>query len=117
MVLGVTVAGQTRAYPLAILAAERIVHDELGGREIVLFSLGDNLGVSVFDAGDVTFESLDGSDRAALEVTDSNGVVWFMDDEVLINARNARERDVLPARIASWVAWLDAVPETDVWTP
>ena len=117
LVLGVTIAGRTRAYPLAILAAERIVHDGLGGQEIVLFSLGDNLGVSVFDASDVTFESLDGSDRAALEVTDSDGVRWFMDDELLINTRNSRERDVLPTRIAAWDAWLDAVPATELWTP
>jgi hypothetical protein len=115
-VLGVTIGGAARAYPLADLVRERILHDTLGGQAIVIFSLGEGAGVSVFDAEDVTFEVLDGDDRVALEVTDSDGVRWFMDDEVLVNARNARERDVLPARLATWAAWLDAVPETTVWT-
>ena len=96
-VLGLTIEGQTRAYPIADLVAERIVHDDLGGLEIVFFALGAGLAVSVFDATDVTFDTLDGGGRAALEVTDSDGVRWFMDDELLINVRNSRERGVLSA--------------------
>ena len=115
-VLGLTIEGQTRAYPIADLVAERIVHDDLGGLEIVFFALGAGLAVSVFDATDVTFDTLDGGGRAALEVTDSDGVRWFMDDELLINVRNSRERGVLSARIAAWDAWLDAFPGTEVWT-
>lgn len=116
-VLGVTIDGESRAYPLRDLVRERILHDTLGGRDIVLFSLGEGAGVSVFDAEGVTFEVLDGDDRAALEVTDSDGVRWFLDDELLVNARNARERGVLPARLAAWDAWLDAVPGSSTWTP
>jgi hypothetical protein len=115
-ILGVVIGGEARAYPLADLVRGRILHDRLGGREIVLFSLGDGAGVSVFDAEGVTFDVLDGDDRSALEVTDSDGVRWFMDDEVLVNARNSRERSVLPARLAAWDAWLDAMPGTSVWT-
>src|SRR5690606_30179171 len=59
-VFGLVVGGEARAYPLSAVEAARIVHDTIGGREVVLVSLGPGTGVTVYDESDVTFVDVRG---------------------------------------------------------
>jgi hypothetical protein len=116
LVLGLVVNGDARAYPLAAVRAAGLVHDRVGGQDVVLISLGAGTGVAVYDESDVTFESV-GGPPDALEVTDSDGLRWFMDERRLLNSRNSRVREALPTRTAFWFAWSADYPKTSVWSP
>ncbi|MDA1003509.1 MAG: DUF3179 domain-containing (seleno)protein, partial [Chloroflexi bacterium] len=114
-VLGVEIGGETRAYALDAVERSRIVHDRLGGQDIVLISVGPGRGVVVYDESDVRFVSV-GGDLDALEITDGDGVRWFADERRLVNARNGRVRDAIASRTAYWFAWSGAYPQTRVWS-
>ncbi|MBM3140119.1 MAG: DUF3179 domain-containing protein, partial [Chloroflexi bacterium] len=113
-VLGLELGGEAKAYPLAALEAARVVHDRVGGRDVVLVSLGPGTGVSVYDASGVRFSRVEGP-RDALEIVDGDGVRWFMDQRRLVNSRNSRVREALPSRTAYWFAWAGAFPGTGLW--
>ena len=113
-VLGLEIAGASRAYSLAAIEAAGITHDTLGGQEIALVSRGPGLGVSVYREHEMTISYLQGS-LDALEVVDTNGERWFLDEEVLVNVIDSRLRRAIPARIAYWFAWADAFPDTTLW--
>lgn len=112
-VLGVVVDGVARAYPLEQLEAAGILHDDIGGRRLLFLSPGRGLGVSVYDAGGVTIERLDGpaDDR---EAVDSDGLRWFVDEERLLNTRNSRVLASVPSQVVYWYAWSGAYPLTEV---
>ncbi|MPZ98511.1 MAG: DUF3179 domain-containing protein [Dehalococcoidia bacterium] len=114
-VLGLTIGGEVRAYPVAAVESAGIVADTLGGQSIVLVSLGPGTGVTVYRADDVRFTGIGGT-RDALELVDAEGLRWFMDERSLVNSRNSRVRESLPSRTAYWFAWSGAHPGTDVWT-
>ncbi len=113
-ILGVEIAGSSRAYSLAAIEAAGITHDTLGGQDITLVSRGPGLGVSVYREHDITFSYLQGV-PSALELVDTNGDRWFLDEEVLTNVIDSSLRRALPVRIAYWFAWADAFPETSLW--
>jgi hypothetical protein len=113
-VLGLTIEGDTRAYPVSRIEAAGIVHDTLGGQPIVLVSRGPGLGVSVYNEYDITFSYIQGSpDR--LELVDTVGDRWYMDEEALTNVIDSSLRRSLPVRLAYWFAWADAYPDTSLW--
>ncbi|MDA0270606.1 MAG: DUF3179 domain-containing (seleno)protein [Chloroflexi bacterium] len=113
-VIGLTLDGVTRAYPLDRVEANGIVHDAIGGRRIAMISAGPGRGVTVFDVGGTTITALEGpaEDR---EVVDSDGLRWFMDEERLLNTRNSRTAPAVPYQVAYWFAWAGAYPDTEVW--
>lgn len=115
-VLGVEVNGSRRAYDLAALEQARLVNDVLGGQSIAIVSAGPGRGATVYEAYDVTFESLRGfgDDR---ELIDSDGIRWFVDDERLLNVRNSHVRRAIPSQSWWWFAWSGAFPETTTWSP
>lgn len=113
-ILGLELGGATRAYSLAAIEAAGLVHDTLGGQEIVLVSRGPGLGVSVYHEDGVAFSYMQGS-LAALELVDTEGERWFLDEEVLVNVIDSRLRRAIPTRLAYWFAWADAYPETTLW--
>jgi len=112
--LGLEIAGVTRAYSLAAIEAAGITHDTLAGQDIALVSRGPGLGVSVYREHDITIAFLQGT-LDALEAVDSEGERWFLDEEVLLNVIDSRLRRAIPVRVAYWFAWADAFPETSLW--
>jgi len=115
-VLGVTAGGAHRGYLLEAVERVGVVRDTIGNQRVVLLSAGPGRGATAYDATDVTIERLDGSgvDRDAI---DSTGQRWFVTDERLQNARNARTKAALPAQVHYWFAWSGAYPDTTLWKP
>lgn len=113
-VLGVVVGGVARAYPLDAIEAARIVHDEVGGTRVVLVSPGPGRGVTVYAAGGVTIDRIEGppDDR---EAVDTDGLRWFVDEERLLNTRNSRVIPAVASQVLYWFAWSGAYPSTTVW--
>lgn len=115
-VLGVTVGGARKAYPLSAVETSGIVRDTLGGVDIVILSPGSGRGATVYETLGTGFGALSGpaDDRI---VTDGDDLTWFVDDERLLNARNSRVRSALPSQVAYWFAWSGAFPGAALWEP
>ncbi|MEX2373584.1 MAG: DUF3179 domain-containing (seleno)protein [Dehalococcoidia bacterium] len=113
-VLGVTVNGARKAYPLGQIEARGMTLDTLGGVDILIFSPGAGLGATVYDTAGTTFEGWSGPPEDRI-MTDSDNLRWFVDDERLLNTRNSRERTSLPAQVAYWFAWSGAFPDAALW--
>jgi hypothetical protein len=115
-VLGVTINGARKAYPLDDLERRGLTADTLGGVGILIYSAGPGRGATVYETAGTAFLSVTGppEDRTA---TDSDELFWFVDDERLLNARNSRVRNAQPAQVAYWFAWSGAFPDAALWTP
>jgi len=111
LIVGLTVEGESRAYPIALVESFGILHYTLGGQDIVLISRGPGLGVTAYREHELTIDYLSGP-AAALEAIDLAGERWFLDEEKLVTVIDSRLRRALPLRISYWFAWQDAYPET-----
>ncbi len=115
-VLGVTVGGARKAYPLDEVERRQFMLDTIGGVGVVIISAGAGRGATVYETAGTTFEGWSGPPDDRL-MTDSENLRWFIDDERLLNTRNSRVRSALPAQVAYWFAWSGAFPDTALWTP
>jgi uncharacterized protein DUF3179 len=111
LIVGLTVEGESRAYPIALVESFGILHDSLGGQDIALISRGPGLGVTAYREHEITIDYLSGPSDA-LEAIDLDGERWFLDEEKLVNVIDTRLRRALPLRVSYWFAWKDAYPET-----
>ena len=50
-------------------------------------------------------------------LTDTDELTWFVSEEKLLNTRNSRVRESVPAQVEYWFAWSGAFPDTGVWVP
>ena len=93
------------AIAIKTMAEQRIHHDRLGDRNLVV--LADEDGTSrAYDVGDVTFESWNGVDEA----TDASGQVWTVLEDGLVAADKKLNR--LPSHNVFWFGWVSQFPET-----
>lgn len=111
LIVGLTIEGETRAYPITLVESFGILHDTLGDQDIALVSRGPGLGVTAYREHEITFDYLSGP-ADALEAIDLEGDRWFLDEEKIVSVIDSRLRRALPLRIAYWFAWQDAYPET-----
>ncbi len=117
-----------RAYPIELLAAEKVVNDELGGEAIVLVAPGEILqiegeslrsgevtyeagsAVRAYARGDHTFEL--GTDEGTL--LDETGSAWQITEEALIGP-GGEELHRLGGHLAYWFGWYAFFPNTSVY--
>jgi len=111
LIVGLTIEGESRAYPIALVESFGILHDTLGGQDIALVARGTGLGVVAYREHEITIDYLSGPSDA-LEVVDLDGERWFLDEEKLVNVIDTRLRRAVPLRISYWFAWQDAYPGT-----
>jgi len=114
LIVGLSIEGESRAYPITFVDSLGILHDTLGGEDIALISRGPGLGVTAYREHEITFDYLTGP-TDALEAIDLEGDRWFLDEEKLVSVIDSRLRRALPLRIAYWFAWQDAYPETTLY--
>ena len=126
-VYGLRLGGARKAYPIAILADERVVNDTLDGRAIVLVTAQeiDTLGVGR-GIGAVQYPS--GGEVRAFEraehaftpgtdgdtVLDASGAAWRVTEDALVGPAGERlER--ISGHLAFWFGWYAFFPETEVY--
>ena len=123
-VIGVTINGHTRAYPLSILHVHEIIHDELGGVPIAVTWHWPSASPRVFDRridGDTRMFGVSGlvaGGNQTIYVRRSDGQVG---GEALISQLLGRsitgppmEIDTLPFRFTDWATWQREHPGTTV---
>src|SRR5690606_8984361 len=98
-VLGISINGEQKAYNLARVEVTGMLRDNVGGQDILILGFGEGNGATVYDPGDVVFETFEGTGQDR-ELVDDEGVRWWADEELLVNQRNGRELPVIPSQVA-----------------
>ncbi len=125
----VRIDGTPKAYPLDVLAEERVINDQVGDTPLVLVSGGPAVEVTgtsrrsgsestysaggevrAYERGDETFSPGDNPDT----VIDAQGVVWQVTEEALV-APDGRTLARLPGHLAYWFGWFAFFPNTEVY--
>jgi hypothetical protein len=123
-VIGVSIGGEARAYPVSMLHVHEMVHDTLGGVPIVVTWHWPSASPRVFDrrlAGDVRHFGVSGLVAGGNMVLYPRGDDGEVGGEPLISQLLGRSitgpefaMQSVPSRFTSWHEWLDSHPGTTV---
>ena len=128
-VAALTTADPPVAYPFSTLSQERVIHDEVGGREIVVFwtpgtasaldrgriAEGRDVGASgvfraTLDGRTLTFEPERGDQFRDRET----GSEWSVAGYAISGPLQGRQLEAVPHGDYLWFAWAAFKPETDI---
>ena len=122
LVVGVNLAGNSKAYPIGSLAKQGVVNDEVGNvGVVVVFDRDSNTGVMYESrVGDhrLTFETFGEEKGLRSMLRDrQTGTVWeaftgVATDGPLAGTKLRR----VPSHLSFWFAWTDWNPETELYT-
>jgi hypothetical protein len=116
-VLGLTLAGQSRAYPARFIAWHHIINDTLGGRPIIItYCSVCNSGVAydpVFGGKRHLFDVY-GLYRGVMAMVDpSTNTIWsHLTGEALLGTDKGKSLTALPVINTSWGEWKRLHPDT-----
>jgi hypothetical protein len=117
LVIGVTVDGEAKAYPLRILNAHEIVNDEVGGRPVAVTYCPLCRSGIVFDrrvgGATLTFGVSGKLLNANLVMYDrQTGTYWSqLNGSAVVGPQMPRELDVVPSAITTWGEWRERHPD------
>ncbi len=131
-VVGISVNGIDKAYPFSLINKVRVVHDNLGGQELVVFwgasdtadaldsgLIADAIGIGtgivynpVVDGERLTFVASGDTEF----VDNETGTTWSILGKATIGELTGEELELLPHRNEFWFAWQAFFPDAEVWT-
>ena len=118
VVIGVEVAGASRAYPLSAVIAQSPIQDHLGGTAIVLIVGPDGKSVRAFvsrvDDAEIEFFRKSGSDKWGL-MDSASGSEWNFQGCATAGPRQGRCLERLPLLKDFWFDWRNYNPTTSVY--
>ena len=119
MVLGVRMAGESRAYPFDAMGAQAVINDELGGVDIVVAWDRDS-NIALPFAREVAGQSLtfDIDENGAWPVgfrDRETDTLWNIKGEALEGPLSGQRLTQIPAHNSMWFAWVTFWQDTDVW--
>lgn len=113
-VLGLTVDDVSKAYPIAELQTIRILHDEVNGLDVVVIASAKSMEAQVYESGGMRFALPDDAGEGLPNtLIGSDGSVWRVTTDVLVNVENTGQRlRVRPTNISFWFGWFTFHPDT-----
>ena len=105
--------GETKAYPLDKLREERLVHDTVGGVEIVLVADGASGAVRAYERGGRVFRIPGVTPILQLRAEDETA--WRLTEEGLAPAGGGDLLPRVPGHVAFWFGWYAFYPETGIY--
>ena len=94
-------------YPIALLAAEGLIEDTVGGVDLVIVATGNGLGGRAYEAGEVPFVA---ADPVAGSLTDAEGGSWTVAEDALHGPGGAT-LPRLNGHNAFWFAIVNQAPD------
>ncbi len=115
---GVEIGGQTRTYPITASQASPLIHDELGGTQILIAADGETDYVQVYDRsvdGSVLTFAAGGNGR---EFTDTQtGSTWSITGQCVSGTHQGKSLAPVPHyNKIFWYVWSDFHPGVDVYS-
>jgi hypothetical protein len=112
VVFAVVVEGRPKAYPLELLKKERVAHDKVGSKELVLVSDRASGAVRAFVSGGRRFRP----GRSSLELLEvATGAVWKLTEDALVREGSGETLARLPGHTAFWFGWYAFYPTTELY--
>ena len=117
-VLGLTVNGEAQAYPLEALRNQPVLNDSLGGRDLVIVTLGAVAGARAYDRGNHEFSAAGPGESGveSLILVDEAGKEWRIEEAALVQIEDPAQRlSRLPSHVSYWFGWYAFNLETGVY--
>ena len=118
-VLGVTLEGVDKAYPIEVLRAERIVHDRIGEVDVVIIASATSSDAHVFENPEaLEFRLPDNAPESGFppKVVDSSGTEWDVTRESLTDSANPSNKlNVVPSNLSFWFGWYAFHRQTELY--
>ena len=108
------IGGESKAYPLDKLRAERLVHDTLGGVPIVLVVDTDSGAVRAYESGRRRF-AVAPEETALQNLQAEDGSTWWIGEDALAPDGGGDPLPRVPGHVAFWFGWYAFYPETTVY--
>ncbi len=112
-IYALTINGEAKAYPLEKLRSERVVHDNLGGVDIVLVLDPESDAVRAYERGGLDFATPGDGSLRTLRAAD--GTTWWIAEEGLAPEGDGDILPRVPGHTAFWFGWYAFYPETAVY--
>lgn len=117
-VFGLVVNGEEKAYPLEVLRQQPLIHDALGGRNLVVITPEGGGGTRAYQRDSHRFALVQGGtgEGVIAVLEDNRGLTWRVEEEALVQvADNSHRLPRLPSHTAYWFGWYAFHPGTAVY--
>ena len=118
-VLGVTLEGVDKAYPIELLRSERIVHDRIGEVDVVVIASATSSDAHIFENPEgLEFRLPDDASEVVFppKVVDGSGTEWDVTRESLTDSANPSNKlNVVPSNVSFWFGWYAFHRETEIY--
>jgi len=112
LMLGVTVAGKNKAYPINSILAAKLIQDKVADSSVLVVVGPDGLSIRVFDAAEFTFARSEG-DRVMQDAETGSG--WNFQGCAVDGKLKGRCLKEIDAYKDYWFDWMNHHPETAVF--
>ncbi len=112
LMLGVTVAGKNKAYPINAILAAKLIQDEVGGSPVLLVVGPDGASIRVFEAAELTFAKGEG-DRVMQDSETGSG--WNFQGCAVDGKLAGRCLKQIDVNKDYWFDWMNHHPGTAVF--
>ena len=114
-VLGLSIDGQSKAYPLTLLEEREVANDRVGGVDVIAIATEHGQGARAYGREGLTFSDLEAV-AGALTMTDDMGRRWQVTEDALVLLSDpSQELPRLESRVAYWFNWFQFHPTTAVF--
>lgn len=118
-ILGVTVKGVDKAYPIEALRKERIVHDRIDDVDLVVVASTTTSDAHIYENPEgLTFSLPQDAPEEGfpLRIVDENGTEWDVSREKLTNASDSSNvLKSVPSNISFWFGWFAFHRDTELY--
>ncbi len=118
-VLGMSLDGVARAYPIALLQKERLINDTVGETDVVIFASAESSSARVYRSEGRVFsvpQSEIGKPGLFEALVDSTGVEWAVSESALVNTADPSQALWrVPANVSFWFGWFAFHSDTEVY--
>jgi Protein of unknown function (DUF3179) len=112
LMLGVTLSGKAKAYPIDTILSARLIQDEVGDSPVLLVVASDGTSIRIFDPAELTFVKGDGN---RLMQDTETGSAWNFQGCATDGRFVGRCLKELDSNRDYWFDWMNHHPQTAVF--
>ncbi len=112
LMLGVTVAGSYKAYPISSVLAARLMQDQIAGTPVLLVVAPDGASIRVFNPAELTFARGEGN---TLMQDAQTGSAWNFQGCAVEGKLAGRCLSEIDANKTYWFDWMNHHPQTAIY--